>query len=87
MADNLESPIEATVRLPLRGGKAEEKKVQIVEVDPRSETGKAIRLGVTEEDSERVSYISTDDIVRLETTPENLEIINDWLYWHDFDLL
>ncbi|MBV6443387.1 MAG: hypothetical protein EPGJADBJ_05126 [Saprospiraceae bacterium] len=86
-ADNLKFPIEATVRLPLHGGKMEEKKVQIVELDTRSETGKAIRLGVVERGSERVHYISPGDIARLETSPENLEIINDWIYWHDFDLV
>lgn len=87
MADNLEFPITATVRLPLRGGKTEEKTVQIIEVDPKSETGRAIRLGITEAGSERVHYISPEAIIRLDTTPENLEIINDWLYWHDFHLL
>lgn len=86
-ADSLTFPIEATVRLPLRGGKTEEKKVQIMEVDPRSETGKSLRLGIVESGGERVSFISPDDIVRMKTTPENLEIINDWLYWHDKDLL
>ncbi|MBX2890442.1 MAG: hypothetical protein KF734_05910 [Saprospiraceae bacterium] len=48
MTDNLRFPIAATVRLPLRGGATEEKNVQIVEVDPRSKKGSAIRLGVTE---------------------------------------
>ncbi|MCW5921270.1 MAG: hypothetical protein KIS77_02930 [Saprospiraceae bacterium] len=87
MTDNLEFPITATARMPLRGGTTEEKTEQIVEVDPKSETGSPIRLGVAEEGSERIHHISPADLVRLDTTPENLEIINDWLYWHDFELL
>ena len=87
MADNLEFPIEATVRFALKGGQSEVKPAQIVDVDSKSERGSAIRLGIVEPGNERVQYISPEDIVRLDTTPENLEIINDWLYWHDFELL
>lgn len=31
--------------------------------------------------------ISPEDIVNVKTTEENLEILNDWLYWHNFELL
>jgi len=44
-------------------------------------------LGTSEKGSERIQYVIPDDIVRIDTSPENLEIINDWLYWHNFDLL
>lgn len=87
MADNPKFPIAATVRLPLHGGKSENKTVQIVDVDPKSEMGSPIRLGVTEEGSERIHHISPEAIAHLDTSPENAEIINDWLYWHDFELL
>lgn len=81
-ADNLELPIPATVRLPVRGEKAEK-----VEVDPESETGAPLRLGISEKGSRRVQYISPEAIVSLDTSPENVQIINDWLYWHNHKLL
>ncbi len=87
VAENLNFPIKAVANLPLRGGKTEQKKVKIVSVDPKSEEGNAIRLGVIEGDSERVQYVSPNVFVSIQTNEENLEIINDWLYWHDFDLL
>jgi hypothetical protein len=34
-----------------------------------------------------ISYISPEYIIRIEESPENMDIINDWLYWHDFELL
>lgn len=85
--DNLEFPIKATVKFRLRGGGGEIKKVKIVEVDPKSENGRALRLGIVEGKSERIQYISPEEIASLDTSDENLQIINDWLYWHNFDLL
>ena len=87
MAEGLNFPIQAVANLALRGGKTEQKEVQIVSVDPKSEQGNAIRLGITEGDSERVQYISPERFVSIQTSEANLDIINDWLYWHDFDLL
>jgi hypothetical protein len=87
MADNLEFPIKAKVKLRLRGGKTEEKTVKIVEVDPKSETSLTLRLGITEGKSDRVQYISPEDIVSIQTTEGNLEILNDWLYGHGHPLL
>lgn len=85
--DGLNFPIDAVANLPLRGGQSEQKKVQIVEVDPKAEEGKSMKLGVTEEGSNRVSYISPEHLVSIDTSEENRQIINDWLYWHDYDLL
>ncbi len=87
MHDDLSFPIDAVANLPLRGGKTEQKKVQIVEIDPKAEQGKPIKLGVAEEGDERVIYISPEHLVSLNTSDGNCQIINDWLYWHDFDLL
>ena len=87
MAENLAFPIKAKVEMPMRGGKLEVKDINIVEIDPKSEEGRAIRLGIVEGKSERVQYLSPEHIVSLKTSDENLEIINDWLYWHDFELL
>ena len=87
MEENLEFPMKAKVKLRLRGGKTEEKAVQIVEVDPKSETSLTLRLGITEGKSDRVQYISPEDIVSINTSDENLEILNDWLYWNGQPLL
>lgn len=86
LADGLEFPFKACVRLPLRGGKTEEKNVQIVEVDSKSE-GDALRLGILEAGSERIQYVSPADIVAANTTAENLQILNDWLYDQNLELL
>jgi hypothetical protein len=82
MAENLEFPIKAKVKLRSRGGKTEEKAVKIVEIDPKSETSLTLRLGITEVKSDRVQYISPEEIVRINTSDENLEVLNDWLYGH-----
>ncbi len=71
----------------MRGGKIEEKAVKIVEVDPKSETSLTLRSGMTEGKSDRVQYISPEDIVSIQTTEGNLEILNDWLYWSGHALL
>ncbi len=87
MNDNLEFPMQAKVKLRLRGVKTEEKAVQIVEIDPKSETSLTLRLGMTKGKSDRVQYISPEDIVCIQTTEGNLEILNDWLYWSGHPLL
>jgi Calcium binding len=84
--EGLEFPINATIKLALRGGKSEEKKVKIVKVKPDNED-KPMQLGIVEGKSERVQYISPEAIIGVKTTDENLEILNDWLYWHDFKML
>jgi hypothetical protein len=87
MEENLEFPMKAKVKLRLRGGKTEEKAIKIVEIDPESETSLTLRLGITEGKSDRVQYVSPADIVRIQTTEGNLEILNDWLYWRGHPLL
>ncbi len=87
MEENMEFPMKAKVKLRLRGGKTEEKTVQIVEIDPKSETSLTLRLGMTEGKSDRVQYISPEDIVNIQTTEENLAVLNDWLYWNGHPLL
>ncbi len=87
LADELEFPITATVRFALKGGNAEVKPAQIVGVDPKSEQGRSLRLSIVEGGSQRVQYISPEDVVSMDTTPGNLLIINDWLYWHNHEML
>jgi hypothetical protein len=87
MNDTLQFPVKADVRLQVKGGGTEIIAVEIVEIDPKSETGQAVRLGVVEAGSKRVQYVSPEAIVRLNTSAGNKEVINDWLYWHDFDLV
>ncbi len=72
---------------PLRGGKTETQKVQIVEVDKRSEQEQPIRLGIIEPGSTRLQFIPPSDIISTKTTHQNLETLNDWLYWHNFNLI
>lgn len=87
MEEKLEFPIMAKVKLPVKGGKTEEKSVKIVEIDPKSETSLTLRLGIAESGGDRVQYISPDDIISAETSAENLEVLNDWLYWSGHPLL
>ena len=87
MEENMEFPMQAKVKLRLRGGKTEEKAVKIVEIDPESETSLTLRLGITEGKSDRVQYISPEDIVSIQTSEGNLEVLNDWLYWNSHPLL
>lgn len=86
-ADNLEFPMEATVKFRLRDGGEELKKVKIMEIDPKSENGKSLRLGIVEGSDQRVHYISPEEIVSLNSSESNAQIINDWLYWHNFNLI
>ena len=67
MNDNLAFPMQAKVKLRLRGGKTEEKVVKIVEIDPKSETSLTLRLGMTVGKSDLVQYISSEDIVSIHT--------------------
>ena len=87
MTDNLTLPIAAKVRFPMKGGQTEVRPAQIVEVDPKTEQGGVVRLGVTEGDSQRVQHISPEYLVSMATTPENAQVINDWLYWHNHPML
>ncbi len=87
LSDNLVFPIDVVIRFALRGNQSELKPAQIVDLDPKSEQGSSLRLGISEPGSHRVQYISPTDIASMDTTPENTEIINDWLYWHDHEML
>ncbi len=86
-SDNLVFPIPATVQLKQRGGKVETVDVEIVEVDPKSEEGSPIRLGITEKGQKRVQYISPEAITNVKTSATNTLILNDWLYWNNTPLL
>lgn len=86
-ADGLEFPFEATANLKIRGGQTEEKTVQVVEIDSRSEQGRSLKIGIVEAGSERVQFISPADLVAANTTAENLQILNDWRYNENMELL
>ena len=87
MYDGLTFPFNGLANIPTTSGKTVQKKVKIMKIDPKSEEGNPIRIGVTENGSRQISFISLEDLSRVETSDENLDIINDWLYWHDFELL
>ncbi|MDZ7876790.1 MAG: calcium-binding protein [Saprospiraceae bacterium] len=87
MSDYMEFPIKATAKLRLRGGKTETIAVEIVEVDANESRDLSIRLGIVEKGNQPVQYVSPETITQIDSTANNLEILNDWLYWHDFPLL
>jgi AAA+ ATPase superfamily predicted ATPase len=87
MYDALSFPMKAIANIPTASGKTVQKKVKIVKIDPDSEKGRPFRIGVMENGGRVISYISPEYLIRIEESPENVEIINDWLYWHDFELL
>jgi Calcium binding len=87
MYDGLSFPIVGVANIPTTGNKTAKKKVKITGIDPKSEKGNPIRMGVVENGSRSVNYISPEYLERIETSDENLDIINDWLYWNDFELL
>jgi hypothetical protein len=85
--DEVSYPFSAVVRLSKKGGQTEEKTVEVVEMDPEAENGGTLRMGITEPGQKRVQYIPLSDFVKADTTDDNLQALNDWLYWHDFELL
>ena len=87
MYDGLIFPMKGLANLPTTGGKTAQKKIKIVKVDPDSEKGRPFRLGVMENGGRQITYISPEYLIRIEESDENVEMINDWLYWHDFELL
>ena len=87
LQDNLVFPVNVTVQLSLRGGKKETIQAQIVEIDHNFTKTDALKVGIVEHNSKRVQFISPSQITAFNTSIENKDIINDWLYWHDFDLL
>jgi hypothetical protein len=87
MQDALSFPMKGLANIPTTSGKTAQKKVKIVKIDPDSESGRPLRIGVMENGGRVISYISPEYLIRIEESPENMDIINDWLYWHDFELL
>ncbi len=87
LAENLKFPIFAKVKMHLRGGKTEKVIVEIIEIESGCENAAKLKVGIVEKGSKRVQFIDIQSITNIQTSPANLEIINDWLYWHNFDLL
>lgn len=87
LADGLHFPFYARVLLPQSIGSEAEKKVQVMGVDPRSEQGEPLRLYALEDVSGQMMSISLCQIVQAHTAAEYLQILNDWLYWHNFEML
>ena len=87
MQDAMSFPMKGLANIPSSGGKTAQKKVKIVGLDSKSETGQPMRIGVIENGGRQVTYISPEYLIRIEEAEDNIEILNDWLYWHDFELL
>ena len=86
-SENLDLPIQAQANLKLRGGKMEQKIVKIVDVESEFSVSEYLRIGITEEGSDRIQFISPEQLVSVTTSDENRQIMNDWLYWHEFNLI
>ncbi len=84
-AENLEFPISAIALLKKRGGSKE--KVEVSLVDVVSEADKDIKLGYVLTLQGIVHSIDLKDLMSVNTTEENLQILNDWLYWKRKELL
>ena len=82
--ENLNFPIPIIAKLRNRKG-FEKTHVEIVSIT--SEGNAPIRLGICESNSDRIISIKLEDVISANTTDENLQILNDWLYWHDYSLL
>jgi hypothetical protein len=87
MHDGMSFPMKGLANIPTSGGKTAQKKVKIVGLDSKSETGQPMRIGVIENGGRQTVYISPEYILRIEEADNSVEIINDWLYWHNFELL
>jgi hypothetical protein len=85
--DGLAFPLKGLANIPTTSGKTVQKKVKIVKIDPDSGKGKPLRIGVVENGGRVISFISPEYLIRIEESPESTDIINDWLYWHNFELL
>ena len=83
--DYLTFPISAVAKLKRRNGKYENAEIQIVEI--ASDTEQELMFGFVLTMKGYVFPISLKDIVRVETSEENLEMLNDWLYWKGLKLL
>lgn len=86
-AATLQFPMAAALRSSLSDAPLDVHTVQVVGIDPQSEHGQALRLGITDSKNPRVRYIRPEELASVSTSPECLQAINDWLYWHNYDLL
>ncbi len=90
MYDGLSFPMKGLANIPTSGNKTAQKKVKITKIDPDSESGNIFKIGVIENGARQITYISLDYLIRIEDADQNIEsieMINDWLYWHNFELL
>lgn len=83
--DDLQFPITATAKLKRRNGKQEEVEIQLVDV--ASEPEEELKFGMVMTMQGFVFPISLLQISSVDTTDENLEMLNDWLFWKDKQLL
>ncbi|MFK7949470.1 MAG: calcium-binding protein [Saprospiraceae bacterium] len=83
--ENLEFPISAVAKLKKRNGQYENVEVMLVEV--ASEADKDLRFGFVLTMKGYVFPINPKDIVSVDTTEEQQEMLNDWLFWNKLELL
>lgn len=83
--ENMEFPVSAVVKLKKRNGQYENVEVMLVEV--ASEVDKELMFGLVLTMKGYVFPISPKDIVSVDTSEENREMLNDWLFWNRLELL
>lgn len=84
-AENLEFPINAVAKLKRRNGEWEEEEIQLIEV--ASEPDKDLTFGFIITMKGYVFSISLTQIVSVDTSAENLEMLNNWLFWKELPLI
>jgi Calcium binding/KTSC domain len=85
--DEVTFPFLAVVRLPQKGGQTIEKTMEVVCMDTDAHDSRSLRICIAEPEEDDVQMVSLSALVKVDTTPENLQVLNDWLYWHDYDLI
>ncbi len=83
--DNLEFPFNAVAHLKKRNGRKENVDIEVIEV--ASNTDEPLKLGFVLTKQGFIFPIAVEDLFSVDTTEENLEILNDWLYWNRKELL
>ncbi len=84
-ADHLEFPFNAVAHLKKRNGRKENVDIEVIEV--ASNTDEPLKFGFVLTKQGFVFPIAVEDLFSVDTTEENLEVLNDWLYWKQRDLL
>lgn len=82
--ENLEFPIEAIIKLRKQDNKVEVVPIRIISIASKEE--EEPRLGYVLQGSDYIHSIRIEDIVKVVTNENNLQVLNDWRYWKGMEL-